>query len=539
MNRVMAEMSNKRELQMLVALMRAHGVTRCVVCPGSRNAPLALTMSATGITCRSVVDERSAGFVALGWALQTQKPVAVCVTSGSAVLNLSPAVAEAYYRHIPLFLITADRPSAWIGQQDGQTIPQPGAFGTLVRAAYNLPEEGADEWVVNRIINEALLELTHRAGGPVQLNIPLREPLFNTVESPLPQPRIIRRTELSTMTAGEEEELLNLVAKLPRRMILVGQRQTDACIPPELITEKQFATVGEQLSNTRLLCKQPDSLLSRGTQNMSPDLLITYGGCLISKRLKQLLRTFPPKEHWHISPDGEICDTFCALTRSIEGEADEIWELLAAFAKEGDSDYVTQWATAPPVFSAGYCGISAVGAALNALPEHAVLHLGNSSAVRYAQLFPINENIRVECNRGVNGIEGSISAAVGFAGDDPRLQLLICGDLSFFYDMNSLWIHGIRNNARILLLNNGCGGIFTAIGAPTTPLINAPHHTTAEAWVCSRGFDYAAARNSAELSEGLTFLMDANANRPRLLEVFTDAQEDSAILKQFYNTSKT
>lgn len=533
----MVEMSAKKELRELAALMQAHGITRCVISPGSRNAPLALTLSSAGMECRTVVDERSAGFAALGWALQAQAPVAVCVTSGSAVLNLHPAVAEAYYRRIPLLLLTADRPSAWIGQQDGQTLPQPGAFGALVRASFHLPEGDEDGWQTNRIINEALLELRHRAGGPVQLNIPLSEPLFSTTEEPLPQPRVICRTELASMTADDEDMLLAQVAALPRRMILVGQLPQDAAIPPELVTEKHFATVGEHLCNTRLLCNRPDSLLSRGTDGMTPDLLITVGGCIISKRLKQLLRSKPPKEHWHISPDGELCDTFCALTRCIEGSADEIWELLAAFAGEGDADFVSRWAAEPPEFSAAYCGMSTVGAAMSALPENAVLHLGNSSAVRYAQLFPLKEGVHVECNRGVNGIEGCVSAALGYAGTDSRLQLLICGDLSFFYDMNALWMPGISNRVRILLLNNSCGGIFSAIGAPENPLINAPHRATAESWARSCGFTYRAAHQEAELVSGIDFLLSEKANSPRLLEVFTDAQADAAILKQFFNNA--
>ena len=535
---MMQAYSDKKELRELAALMQAHGITRCVICPGSRNAPIALTLEAAGFECRAVVDERSAGFAALGWAQQAQAPVAVCVTSGSAVLNLHPAVAEAYYRHTPLLLLTADRPSAWIGQQDGQTLPQPGAFGELVRGAYQLPENDADGWATNRIINEALLELRHRGGGPVQLNIPLSEPLFGTTEEELPEVRVIRRTELAVMTADEEDELLDIVAELPRRMILVGQMPQGARIPCELVEEKQFVTVGEQLSNTPLLCGRPESLLSRGTEGMSPDLLITVGGCIISKRLKQLLRSNPPREHWHISRDGEVCDTFCALTRCIEGSDDEVWELLAAFAREGDEDFVSGWAEEPPDFATDeFCGMRAVGAAMAAMPEDAVLHLANSSAVRYAQLFSLTPGVQVECNRGVNGIEGCVSAALGFAAADERLQLIICGDLSFFYDLNALWMPGIGANVRILLLNNGCGGIFSAIGAPESPLVHAPHDATAEAWVRSRGFGYSAARNAEELAEGIDYLMQADADRPLLLEVFTDAAEDAALLRDFYNNN--
>ena len=219
-----AMISEKPVVQELVALMLAHGVTRAVLCPGSRNSPIVATLSGLpAVECRSVTDERSAGFVALGWAQQAQAPVAVVVTSGSAVLNLHPAVAEAYYRKTPLLIISADRPASWIGQNDGQTLPQPGVFNSLVRFCAQVPEE--DAWHANRLINEALLELQHRSGGPVHLNIPLTEPFFGMVDAALPQVRVIRRTEATRMNADEEESLLEEAAALPRRLILLGQQQ--------------------------------------------------------------------------------------------------------------------------------------------------------------------------------------------------------------------------------------------------------------------------------------------------------------------------
>lgn len=531
----MAEISSTAAIRELAALMRAHGVTRCVACPGSRNSPIVATLAALqDFELRGATDERSAGFVACGWAAQAQAPVAVCVTSGSALLNLHPAVAEATYRHLPLLVISADRPASWIGQQDGQTLPQPGVFGSLCRMSVQIPEDDSEQWYRNRLLNEALMELTHRAGGPVHINLPLSEPLFRTDASPLPEPRVIRRTELARMTADEETELLDTVEACPRRLILLGQLPQDAAIPPTLAAEKAFAIIGEHLCNTAIAITQPDSILGpQASADLSPDLLITYGGCIISKRLKALLRNNPPKEHWHISPDGEVVDTFCSLTRVIEGDPAELWELLSAFAEEGDESYAERWLQPVPVPQFPYSGMQLVGDLIGAMPEDSVLHLANSSAVRFAQLYPLPEGVQVECNRGVNGIEGSLSTAMGYAMGDSRPQFFICGDLSFFYDMNALWLQGIPANVRILLINNGGGGIFDLIPTPEHPLVNGAHHATAADWAQSCGFECLSVHNEHDWPAALAALTTPS-DRPVLVEAFTDSATDAAFLKQFY-----
>ncbi len=531
----MTEISSTAAIRELAALMRAHGVTRCVACPGSRNSPIVATLAALqDFELRGATDERSAGFVACGWAAQAQAPVAVCVTSGSAVLNLHPAVAEASYRHLPLLVISADRPASWIGQQDGQTLPQPGVFGSLCRLSVQIPESADEGWHRNRLLNEALLALRQRSGGPVHINMPLSEPLFRTDASPLPEPRIIRRIELARMNADEETELLDTIAECPRRLILLGQLPGDAQIPPTLAAEKAFAIIGEHLCNTEIAVTQPDAILGpEPDASLSPDLLITYGGCIISKRLKSLLRNNPPREHWHISPDGEIVDTFCCLTRVIEGDPTELWELLAAFAEDGDESYAERWLQPIPVPQFPYSGMQLVGDLIGAMPDHSVLHLANSSAVRFAQLYPLPNDTQVECNRGVNGIEGSLSTAMGYAMGDSRPQFFICGDLSFFYDMNALWLQGIPDNVRILLINNGGGGIFDLIPTPDLALVNGAHHATATGWAKSCGFECLSVRNEYDWPAALAALTTPS-DRPILVEAFTDSAADAALLKQFY-----
>lgn len=530
--------SEKPVVQELVALMLAHGVTRAVLCPGSRNSPIVATLSnLPEVECRNVIDERSAGFVALGWAQQVQAPVAVVVTSGSAVLNLHPAVSEAYYRKTPLLIISADRPTAWIGQNDGQTLPQPGVFNTLVRFSAQVPED--DAWHANRIINEALLELRHRSGGPVHLNVPLTEPFFGMVDEALPPVRIIQRTEAARMNADEEEALLEEAAVLPRRLILLGQQNAPSPVLSQLAKEKQFTLVGEHIANAPFAdCCRPDTVIGAAPDaEWSPDLLITCGGDVISKRLKRLLRAHPPKAHWHISPDGEVVDSFCALSRVLEGEPDEFWELLGAFAEEGDADYRKHWQTAPATLPEHeYSGMKCVGELLQQLPTGSVLHLGNSSAVRYAQLFPLPEGVQVECNRGVNGIEGSVSTAAGHALAAPdRLHFLIIGDLSIFYDLNGLLMAQQCPNLRILLLNNQEGGIFgTLPGMPDCAAIRATHGESIMGW-CGCNFRSKQVFNNGSLwAEALEMLLSSDP-KPVLVEVFTKTETDAAILKEFYN----
>ena len=529
--------SDKPVVQELVALMLAHGVTRAVLCPGSRNSPIVATLAAQpGVECRSVTDERSAGFVALGWAQQALAPVAVVVTSGSAVLNLHPAVAEAFYRKTPLLIISADRPASWVGQNDGQTVPQPGVFNSLVRFSAQVPED--DAWHANRLINEALLELRHRGGGPVHLNVPLTEPFFGMIDSPLPPVRVIGRTEAARMGADEEEALLEEAAALPRRLILLGQQHAPSPLLAKLAAEKQFALVGEHLANAPFAdCCRPDTLIgTTPAADQSPDLLITCGGDIISKRMKRLLRTHPPKAHWHISADGEVVDTFCARTRVLEGEPDEFWELLCAFAEDGDEAYRTRWLSPPaPLPEHAFSGMKVVGELISHLPENSVLHLGNSSAVRYAQLYPLPAGVnKVLCNRGVNGIEGSVSTAAGYALADPeQLHFLIIGDLSIFYDLNGLLAAQQCDNLRILLLNNNEGGIFSTLpGMPDCPHIRAPHGESIMAWGGSN-LRSRQVTDAADWPAAMALLLDPEHGAV-IVEVYTKTGQDAAILKEFY-----
>lgn len=551
--------TDKKSILQLVALLKAHGIRKVVLCPGSRNIPIVQTLAnIPDFTCYPMTDERSAGFFALGLALHGGTPAAVCCTSGTALLNLHPAVAEAFYQQVPLVVISADRPAAWIGQMDGQTLPQPGVFGSLVKKSVDLPEVDSEESELycNRLINEALLELNHHGKGPVHINVPISEPFFKLPVTELPEVRVITRYQGLSVYDKDYQPLIDRLNRYQRRMAVVGQMNLIYLFDKRYtkMLYKHFAWFTENISNQTvpgvpirniepLLC----SMNFETQQKMRPELLITYGGHVISKRLKKFLRRHPPVEHWHIVPDGEVVDLYGSLTTVIEMDPFEFLEKIAPMMENRTPEYPRQWealSKAIPQAQFDYSEMSAIGAVIKNLPAPCSLHLANSSVVRYAQLFDVPANIEILSNRGTNGIEGSLSTALGYATASDKLNYLFIGDLSFFYDMNALWNSNYGANIRILLLNNEGGEIFHALPGlelheNARRFVTATHCTTAKAWAEDRGFEYLSARNSEELNAAVTVFTQASVtNRPMLLEVFTDKNLDIEMLKEYYHNLK-
>lgn len=532
--------SDRKNVLQLVALLKAYGIKHIVISPGSRNSPLTHTFAAEPFfICHSVVDERSAAFYALGVIQATGEPVAACCTSGTAVLNYAPAVAEAYYQQLPLLLITADRPEWWIGQMAGQTIPQPGAYNTLVCKSVQLPEinTSKEEWYCNRLINEALLELTHYIKGPVQINVPISEPLFQYTEEKLPSVRKIDRL-LSTKVFNSEEYIRRF-QQSGKRLILVGQLPPDnqlTSILEKLVEQANCVVLAEHLANVHssAFVGNFDSILSEIKQDelieYIPDLLITVGGHVVSKKIHQLLRKNPPKEHWHISPNGEIIDLYQHLTDVIEAEPINFFQKLTGLDYNiKDNSFINLWfslSTRQPLLKPEYSAQMAIKMVMEELPRNCSLHLANSSSVRHAQLFPLKEGVQVFCNRGTSGIDGCMSTAVGYAAVNKELTFLFIGDLAFFFDMNALWNRQLNKNMRILLSNNSCGGIFHNLpglnkSAAINGYISASHDMHAKLWAEATGFTYLSASNEEELKETIPLFMTEESDKPILLEVFT------------------
>jgi len=511
--------SSKENVNILTSLMVAHGIRYAVCCPGSRNSAIVHNLNACpDIECYPVTDERSAGFYALGMSQCLQKPVAVCVTSGTALLNLAPAVAEAYYQHIPLVVISADRPQAWIDQLDGQTLPQPDAFGRFVRKAVSLPEpyDAESRWFCNRLVNEALI-VRH---APVHINVPISEPLFDYTVSELPKERKIEliESDASTMT---QSHVVRMFLHAKRPMLISGQ-------PMNPHMDEAVCLIGDD-------------------ERYVPDFVLYTGGSIVSKRLKRFL--YKAKETWVVNSMGEVNDTFQNLTHVIQGDGEVIADLIRFNLEQQPHPFVQLWEELLEkvrlqtiAYEPDYSQMAVVKRFERRQKSEirSQYHYANSTAIRLANIYARHS---VYCNRGVNGIEGSLSTAAGFSVVSEDMVYCIIGDLSFFYDQNALWNQNLHGNLRILLLNNGKGGIFNMLkGLEQSPsrdqYVAAEHHTSAEGICMQNRVVYLKATNMEEMQQGLDTLIDMEGDRPVLLEVFTNASEDERVFKDYYRRLK-
>lgn len=553
--------ANKANILELVSLMLKFEINHIVVCPGSRNAPLSQSFATDKrFTCYSITDERSAAFFALGLTQSLKQAVAICCTSGSALLNILPAVSEAYYQQLPLLVISADRPAEWIGQMDGQTIPQLNMANAIFKKSVHLPEvkDASEAWHCNRMINEALLSLTHHTNGPVHINVPLSEPLFDFSTKELPDARKIDRFESNISKFILSEELAEQWAKATRPLIIAGQQPYDPEISKaiqELSQQKHCVVLTEQISNikpTENLITNFDSLLHAFGDNeeLKPDLVIYFGGHITSKRLKAYIRANKPNHLWTIAPNGEIADTFMCMTALIESQPLPVLHALLGVEKEDSEGYRDSWHKLSGEIEkrsndyqfSNFSDLLVTKRVLGNLPE-CNLQLGNSSIIRNTQLFSMEKVREVFCNKGTNGIEGSMSTAVGYAAQSKELTFLMIGDLSFFYDMNALWNEHVSNKLRILVINNGNGQIFNTLpklenSEIRSKFIAASHHASVKNWAKDRGFQYLEANNGYELDYALPVFCSHEGVQPLVLEVFTDATISENDFKAYYKHLK-
>lgn len=558
--------SNKENVNILTSLLLEYGVSDAVVCPGSRNAPIVHNLSVCeAIRCRPVTDERSAAFYALGLAIATKRPTVVCVTSGSALLNVMPAVAEAAYQHVPLVVISADRPQQWIDQLDGQTIPQPDALGRFVRKAVQLPEPHNDEerWLCRRLVNEAMHLATCRQGAPVHINVPISEPLFEFDTEQLPQLsrfNNIKRAVFKDASMDMPDAFHE--AKCP--MIVIGQL-AHGTVSHETIRSlsEKYVVMSEPLSNPSYMTIHFDEAIRYIVSDNSsinddeddktayyPDYVIYVGDTLVSKPARRFLRNAKAPSCL-ITPDAaDIHDPLMTLTDIVECDTMSINALLASLCEAPDTDercqFHDRWqsfldacAAHADAYAPEYSQMATVKYFEEQLADLDIdicVHYANSSAVRLACIYAQHY---VWCNRGVNGIEGSLSTAAGFSLATHDMTVCVIGDLSFFYDQNALWNSNLRGNLRIILLNNRGGGIFRQLpGLSDSPaaddLVMASHENTAQGICTQNDIGYMSAKNMDEMQIGVVTLLTRESERPMLLEVFTDSNDDVKALEKYF-----
>lgn len=554
----MKQYSSKRSIQILAHLLKEYEIFDVVISPGSRNAPLAVHFSETDeLNCYSIVDERSAAFVGMGMAKSLKKPVAITCTSGSASANYYPAITEAFYQNTPLLILTADRPVDFVDIFDGQTIRQKDLYQQHSYGDFQLledSEENAED--ENFSLIKKAIELCFEKQGPVHINIPLEEPLYKLV-SEIPHFPPVEKT----IQKKSEEFSPNLAAEWntsKRIMILVGTRDYSDELEMQLSQlVKNHSVVVLKEANSNLKHDKFFAHIDRYIFNFeekdfktyAPDLLITIGQNVVSKKIKQFLRKAKPKNHWHVDEFWHP-NTFFSLTEKIKMAPEKFFAKLLKFITLEPSSYYNLWDVLrdkKDLKHAEYCAGTSYSdfkffeILADKLPQNINLHISNSSAIRYAQLFDFQRN-KVYCNRGTSGIDGSTSTAMGFAMKSATPTVLVTGDLSFFYDINGLWNNYIPPYTRIIVFNNGGGDIFKIIPGPDSTnaldeFILTKHHKNAELLAKHFGFGYSKVEDEDTLSRVLDnfFKPDAKA---KILEVDTSMIENAAVLKGYFEFLK-
>ena len=547
---------NKMVLQ-LMSLLKQFGIRRIVVSPGSRHFAFVHSLEADPyFKLYSVVDERSAAFFALGMIQQKGEVVAVTCSSGTACMNYGSAIVEAFYQHLPLLVLSSDRIPQWLNQLEDQMYDQLDTFKNCTKYQGQLPEikTPMDEWYCNRIINEGLIELTHHGKGPVHLNIPFaahHTDKFQTMELPL-----VRKINFHNACMNEDE-WIEVAAQLKGKKVMIvwGQGVSQTAELKSNIHDfcENFDSIilTDKMSN----CHEVDAILNTTVVlsalrpeekvNLHPDIVVTIGGNYIfNNELKAYIRSTHTK-HWQVGLEDKVCDPFRVLTEMFEMDESTFFAKIvhaADFRNEGK--YIKTWkqiADLPALPTPDYNELYAIGKLLTNLPGNVDLQLANSCTIRMAHFFPIDSSIRVNCNRGVNGIDGSMSTAVGFSAENERTTFYITGDLSFFYDMNSLWIRHLNPKFRILLINNGGGAVMygplnNELRKTLPPHVGAGHHASAKGWVESLGFKYMAAHTKEEVDTGIHELINTELERPIMLEVFTAINADINSIKEYFAT---
>lgn len=538
--------------QSVLRICLAEGLTDIVISPGSRNAPLTIGFAGhPDFRCFSIADERCAAFFAIGRAQQLGKPVAVVCTSGSALLNYYPAFAEAFYSEIPLVVISADRPHDKIDIGDGQTIRQENVFANHSLYNANLTEDASVE--NDRLITEAIRTAVLKK-GPVHLNVPFEEPLYETVSEWTVVPTVFDR-EAAVRPEPELDYFTAQWNTAHRKLVLAGSNAPGA-LQQEAIdfiaSDPSVVVMTETISNLHHphFITDIDVFITpfgeAEFEAFRPDILLTFGGMVISKRVKAWLRKYPPRQHWHVDTL-RAYDTFGVLSHHLVMTPADFFSVMAGNVTRLESDYQTRALSLSQyrdrkrtdfMENVSYSDLKVYKTVYKAIPSQSILHISNSAAIRYSQLFASPSGVAIFCNRGTSGIDGSTSTAIGAATAAGQRVTLVTGDIGFFYDSNALWNQYIPKDFRIILVNNGGGGIFRILpGHSETPLFHTyfetAHTLTARHLAAMYGFGYRAACNDASLDEAMEGFFD-DAGQPQLLEVFTPSQENDKVLSAFF-----
>lgn len=548
-----------KSAQGIVNLLQQKGVKDIIISPGSRNAPLTIGFTENSFfNTYSIVDERSAAFFALGISQQTNKTSVLVCTSGSALLNYYPAVAEAFYSNIPLIIISADRPIAWINQADGQTINQNNALSNHVLKSVTLADitDETSQWYNGRLLNEAI-NIVEQKKGPVHINVPFEEPLYETVSKNVIEHKNILIPKIRPQLEIDElQKYADIWSNSTRKIVLVGSHKPDEQLQIQLnhlakdpsvliFTETISNMYGENfISNIDQLIT---NISEENTEKLKPQVLITLGGMLISKRIKAFLRTCN-MYHWHIGNDIVAADTYKNLTTIFRVDTDMFFSQFFFLKKNVESNYRDFFLNIRDkrkkkhddiMSKLEFSDLKVYDILMDIIPAKTQIQSSNSSVIRYFQLFDMKYGQEMFCNRGTSGIEGSTSTAIGASIYSKKPVVFITGDISFFYDSNALWNNYIPENFKIIIVNNGGGSIFkiiqdSSISSQFNRFFKAEHELNAEKLAHNFGFKYIRVDAKKDLEKSLYGFIDDNS-LPSILEVNTSKIDNEKILKEYWS----
>jgi len=559
--------SKKDTAQRLAYIASQHGIEQIVFSPGSRNAPLVIAFHAIDeMMCRVVPDERAAAFIAMGMSLASNKTTAIACTSGSAAVNYAPAIVEAYHQGIPLLILTADRPEAWIGQGAGQSMNQLDLYRNYIKASYQLPSaphSQLDLWHIDRMINEAMITCQSGTPGPVHINVPFDEPLYELSDNyDFSEIKIMKQyaaiSDAARPSILSDHGLAEAWQSCPRKMIIIGQQAPDSTtcnLLRSLESDPTLAILTECTSNIPsdigMPCIDRFLMSLHGTEKSDyyPLLVLTAGDAIISKKLRRFLQDAPDCEHWQVTLDTKGKDRYQKLTTVLSGQLSDVLQEISQLASSSStSRYRQLWYDRHDQLeilhhdyleNLEWCDMSAMHQIFDSLPAAGEVHLANSSPVRYAQLFSQKRDLLFRSNRGVSGIDGSSSTAVGAAIQNPdRIITLLTGDISFFYDSNAFWHDYLPSNLRIVLVNNGGGAIFRIIEGPNRTeqldeFFVTSHQRDAKHLCAHHQIVYKIASTLGALRSGLQWLYH-EADTCALLEINTQNVQSEVHLKNYF-----
>jgi len=555
--------SDKKSIALLTEIFVKKGLKHIVISPGSRNAPIIISFANNpNVTAISIVDERSAAFFALGIAQQTKKTVAIACTSGTAALNYAPAIAEAYYQKIPLLVLTADRPEELVDQGDGQTIRQKNLYKNFIKASFEISEEFNTDKDFNdaeRLINKAINLTLFPDCGPVHINLPFAEPIYNEIESHNWEVKNIRpRINFFDLKEDDVISFAERWNKYEKKLLIAGMMNPSIALSRLvniIANDPSVVVLSETTSNLNNGCSCPcidrvvSTFLPEETDTYIPDLLVTFGGNVVSKMVKEFIRNNKPIEHWNIDPVDYRMNTYQCLTSGIQTYPFMFFNAIKDRIKPKVSNYKKLWQECDIrsesrhrefLRNCDYSDLKVFEKILNTIPENSQLQLGNSTPVRYAQLFKTGKNLVSYSNRGTSGIDGTVSTAAGACYASHQLTTLIVGDLGFFYDSNALMNKYLMNNLRIIIINNSGGGIFRFIPGPDETLhlqefFEARHNWTAEHIAKNFNVSYVSAKNLSGLTSSLQRFYDPIfLDKPAILEIFTPNEKNAEILRSYF-----